>query len=1295
MQRARPDAFLVEPRVVRRVIRELHGFARLSTRIPHTDVLVVKDEDLRQLTHPDELGLEDFSRLPDLSVIVSQPEEHELENRPVQELLQLVWQRLFHGCIDLHLKRKLANNTLSRPRIQHFIDQVGQVEFDEAHAVLRSEHRLINPDSYVEAYCELVAVFLELTRFAPDRRRVWFPSLADEARLLSVLTQTLDEEKLFRETMLYGATMPDQTPGTVRDEARVASERQSWSEGDSRQPSARRFHRLVKKRARWSERGNTVAAAVCAIQAARCATTETDRQDSSTAAQADVAALADRLRQALKFRESDLDDWRQSLWELLQNSIHGFWNSDKRLLYDLQKVCLDHERTVYQVDLVKWVVSRGRRPLRRPLTNLREVMMAKHLASSASRLVFVRLSGAARERLSRLLHAAARLAEAQMRRRMRGPVHDTIAAVGLTARSVPEKVAFDKMVEEALDCITERGYLTMGYLRDAISRNDLKLPDLTDPKDLIRGDHLLRTDDRLDVTLDGVYRRGEFYLRWLQVVSSLAFGTRAGRFATLFIAIPFGGAVVIVVGLHHLIGVFTGSGHHEAETPVTDTSELAEVADTAVAESLNTGSAESSSEKNSAAQNFGTDRAGSGVEAVRADSVRADTSPGSPDAGPDDDNAAARTAVTDVPGTSLAVTSRDDGAVDSADGSPVDSADVGRTDTPAADRTASDQSMSAATDVAAATDAGGGPEQTSGASGPVDTTEAVTTTTAVVEEPHVLYQWVGDQTLPLSVAVGFLLMALIHLPKFRGVCWNVVRYAWNLFRTAVYDVPLRILRLPLVQRLWRSRWFTRLRRHVVNPLLLAWIGCRVLPSLLAKTPQPWWMVGAVGLLLSFAANSRLGRDAEELASEWLANAWHDLRSRFLVALFEWTIDFFKWLLNLLERFIYAVDEWLRFHSGETWLTLVAKAVLGVVWSFVSFLIRIYVNLLIEPTLHPVKHFPVVTVAHKIFLPVILIIESTMRSALTPYLGLALAGPITWFNIVFLPGIFGFLVWELKENWRLYASNRVPCLQPVVIGSHGENGGRLLKPGFHSGTLPKLYGRLRRLERKDPSFHRFSERRAFREVLEHAERDIRRFVERDLIRLLTYCVVWDQYDLNCRHIRAASNSFLVEVTCPRIGAEPLCLLFQEQSGWLVATVSEHGWLDSATPEQQHSFETALRGFYCKAGVDLVREQMERNLIGPHPYDVCSEGLKIWPERRFDRQIICDLHRRHQIRPTPPGLAASYGLQPVSREAVVFAESGVMWSEWKQVWATPDETDAPSRLPLACLQSARMALIRTYR
>ena len=1238
---ARSDAWLVEARLIRRIIREQHGFARLSAAIPHTDVLVVRAADLRHYAHPDELQLEDFSELPDHCILVCEPDDADLENGTPEQVTEATWARLFHGAIDLALLLHQRNGSITRAIAQDCIDRVGQVEFDEAHAVLRSEDRLFDPTSHLECWCEFAAVFLQITRFKPDLLSVYFPSLSQSDHVLQIVSQFLDPDELFNDTRLGDAGDPDLTPAVMQDEARLSIDRQSWAEGSVGQPSPRRYARMLRKRSRWYDRGNSVAAAIYAMLAAECASTDEGRQQAFEYARSDINELVDRLQDALNFDDNALTDWQESLWELLENSTQGFWNSDKRLLYDLQKVCLDHERTVFKVDLVKWIVSRGKRPLRRPLKSLREVMMAKHLASSAARLVYVRLSGRGRQRLTRLLHSAADLAETQMRERMRPAVEDTIQRVGLAPASVPEQVALDKMVDEALDCIAERGYLTMGYLRDAISRNDLKLPDLSDAGELVRGDHLLRADDQLDVSLDGVYRPGEFYLRWLQVVSSLFFGTGKGRFATLFLFIPFGGAVVIVVGVHHLVGVLTGESHKEAE-------------------------------KKKAAK-AAKDKA----EANQSDAVAdSDDSTESSDSAENEATAAVDAAATEGEGTAGAAEPEQSDAI------------------VAASKVQSSKAVSL--------------DKTSDAS-------EMAVESVLIEgqhESHWLYKWMGDQTVPLSVTIGFLVMALVHLPKFRGVFWNVVRLAWDVVKAVFYDVPVYVFRLPLIRELWRSRWFTRVRRTVLNPLFVSWIATQGVPhvynfiyryntSAAKLEPQPGWMVLLLGVLMSAAINSRLGRDAEELAGEWMANRWHELRTRFLAAVFEWVMDFFKWLLHLLERFIYAVDEWLRFHSGETWLTVVVKAILGVVWSFASFLIRIYVNLLIEPTLHPVKHFPVVTVAHKLLLPAIIVIESWMRNGLTPYLGEAFAGPITWFNIVFLPGIFGFLVWELKENWRLYATNRVQWLTPVIIGSHGERGGRLVKPGFHSGTLPKLFGRLRRLENKPPSFHRFSERRAFREALEHTERDIQRFVERDLLKLLTYCVSWQETPVYCRGVHAASNSFLVELSCPKLGDRAMEILFQEQSGWLVATVASQSWLKYANPDQFHSFETALRGFYHKAGVELVREQMERQLVGPHPYDIASEGLTIWPERRFDDEIVCDLHRRHQIRPVPAARAADYSLPPVSRELVVFSESKLPWAEWQELWQQPvidaerSESGAPAStdsLPLACYQSARNNLLR---
>ena len=143
------------------------------------------------------------------------------------------------------------------------------------------------------------------------------------------------------------------------------------------------------------------------------------------------------------------------------------------------------------------------------------------------------------------------------------------------------------------------------------------------------------------------------------------------------------------------------------------------------------------------------------------------------------------------------------------------------------------------------------------------------------------------------------------------------------------------------------------------------------------------------------------------------------------------------------------DEWLRFRVGQGRLTFGAKALLGVGWFFVVYAIRFVVTLLIEPQVNPVKHFPVVTVSHKIILPMSPQLLAILRTVV-PHA----AEGITGVTVLLLPGIFGFLVWELKENWRLYEANRRPDLEPVVVGHHGETMARLLRPGFHSGDDPQ-------------------------------------------------------------------------------------------------------------------------------------------------------------------------------------------------------------------------------------------------
>ena len=88
------------------------------------------------------------------------------------------------------------------------------------------------------------------------------------------------------------------------------------------------------------------------------------------------------------------------------------------------------------------------------------------------------------------------------------------------------------------------------------------------------------------------------------------------------------------------------------------------------------------------------------------------------------------------------------------------------------------------------------------------------------------------------------------------------------------------------------------------------------------------------------------------------------------------------------------------------------------------------------------------------------------------------------------------------------------------------------------------------------------------------------------------MAWHGAGLRCDHVHAASNSIQVHLACDRLSDQTLLMLFQEQSGWVVATISETGWLRYASAEQVRSLENALEGFYRRAGVELVREQLVR-------------------------------------------------------------------------------------------------------
>src|SRR5262249_22899504 len=148
---------------------------------------------------------------------------------------------------------------------------------------------------------------------------------------------------------------------------------------------------------------------------------------------------------------------------------------------------------------------------------------------------------------------------------------------------------------------------------------------------------------------------------------------------------------------------------------------------------------------------------------------------------------------------------------------------------------------------------------------------------------------------------------------------------------------------------------------------------------------------------------------------------------------------------------------------------------------------------------------------------------------TPVLGKWAAGAIATPTVLSLPGIAGFLVWEFKENFRLYRQNRAHALAPVVFGHHGETMSALMRPGIHSGTLPKLFAKLRRAAAKgesDPDRAAKSEASAL-ETLHEVSTAVRRFVDRELGATLARSPAWNlgavsanRVDLSANRVRVA-------------------------------------------------------------------------------------------------------------------------------------------------------------------------------
>ena len=542
-----PAAILVPGHLLSRVIREVHRLGGQTITVPHRKSCILDRYVLFRHVDPDDLDLGPDRLLPPKVILLTLPSPDRGHTLARESTLFQYLRRLFHARVHLDLEKRTAEGQLGAAVLAERVAQIGRSEFEEARTVLQQEQYLFPDAVPLDVYIEFAAVYLELRFFLPELLPVYFPAIRDHKQIEQILSQDVDAESLFRQTRVADLTRPPPR----RDESTDEPTDTCW--------------KLMREARRATRTNNTVRAALLRIGAARIAPAAITARLQEEVAD-DLDQLAHRLRDALKLSEGDVPGWRKGLALLLEKTGEEHWSGEARLLYDLQKACVDHEREVFALDPFGWLLSLGRKPLKRPLPNQRLVRIVRHLRSASQRLTFTRLSETDRQHLGHLLHKALHDNEERLRGRLRPLLIDAFQISGMQAANPPEQAALQKMVEELLDRVIELSFFTFSDLRDTISGNDLKQPDLSDPTEVVRGDSLLRLDRLLSLRLDSVYRPSEIYLRVIQRITSICFGTPVGRVLTRYLLLPFGlalaGLEAVDLAIHafekHLGGMDSG-----------------------------------------------------------------------------------------------------------------------------------------------------------------------------------------------------------------------------------------------------------------------------------------------------------------------------------------------------------------------------------------------------------------------------------------------------------------------------------------------------------------------------------------------------------------------------------------------------------------------------------------------------------------------------------------------------------------------------------------------------------------
>jgi hypothetical protein len=225
----------------------------------------------------------------------------------------------------------------------------------------------------------------------------------------------------------------------------------------------------------------------------------------------------------------------------------------------------------------------------------------------------------------------------------------------------------------------------------------------------------------------------------------------------------------------------------------------------------------------------------------------------------------------------------------------------------------------------------------------------------------------------------------------------------------------------------------------------------------------------------------------------------------------------------------------------------------------------------------------------------------------------------------------------------------------------------MRPGFHSGTIPKIYAKLRKAERRAYRPRQSKTAHTQREALHHVEECIRHFIDREFVTLLRESKSWGSRNIAVGAIALGSDKVRIQVCCPDLGKTGFWIAFEEQAGWLIAGIPRPGCLYALSQGQARALRTALAGLYKFAGVHLIREEIEACFDPRSPaYTVTEEGLVVWPDGKFQSEAVYDLTGKEATYPKATGSFSVAELPALDPGLVIYTNVPVTWESWVQTW-----------------------------